>query len=170
MSRLHRAALSLGLLAVLGCRIEDHTPTGSRQDEEAVQSLVSGYARTFSERQWSAARALFWSDATYSGPLVPITAGVHQAVPIDFALDAIARRLEGLGLQRFDLRVLRADFRQEGDLAGVWMTTRRRLPIAGEVVEGEWIEHLVCRRIEGEWRILSIAATASSRGGARERR
>jgi hypothetical protein len=170
MSSLRHAALCLGLLAIVGCRIEDHTPTGSRQDEEAVQSLVSGYARTFSERDWSGARALFWSDASYSGPLVPISAGVHQAVPIDFALSSIARRLEGLGLQRFDLRVLRADFRQEGDLAGVWMTTRRRLPIAGDVVEGDWIEHLVCRRIEGEWRILSVTATASPRGGARERR
>jgi len=170
MSRLHRAALCLGLLAIAGCRIEDHTPAGTRQDEDAVQLLVSGYARAFSERDWSAARALFWGDASYSGPLVPVTAGVHQAVPIDFALDAIARRLEGLGLQRFDVRVLRADFRQEGDLAGVWMTTRRRLPIAGDVVEGDWIEHLVCRRIDGEWRILSLAATTSPRGGARERR
>ncbi len=169
MSRLHRAALCLGLLAIAGCRIEDHTPTGSRRDEEAVQSLVAGYARTFSERDWNAARALFWADANYSGPLVPITASVHQAVPIDFALGAIARRLEGLGLQRFDVRVLRADFRQEGELAGVWMTTRRRLPVAGDVVEGDWIEHLVLRRIDGEWRILSVAATAGS-GGPRERR
>jgi hypothetical protein len=170
MSSLHRAALGLGLLAILGCRIEDHTPTGSREDEDAVQALVSGYARDLSERDWSAARALFWGDASYSGPLIPITAGVHQAVPIDFALGSMARRLEGLGLQRFDVRVLRADFRQEGDLAGVWMTTRRRLPVGGEVVEGDWIEHLVCRRIGGEWRILSVAATPSPRGGARERR
>jgi hypothetical protein len=169
MSRLHRAALCLGLLAIVGCRIEDHSPTGSRHDEEAVQSLVAGYARTFSERDWNGARALFWGDASYSGPLIPITSGVHQAVPIDFALDAMARRLEGLGRQRFDVRVLRADFRQEGDLAGVWMTTRRRLPIAGDVVEGDWIEHLVCRRIEGEWRILSVAATSSPRGAAHER-
>jgi hypothetical protein len=169
MSRLRGTALWLALLATLGCRIEDHTPTGSRQDEDAVQTLVAGYARTFSERDWGGARALFWSDASYSGPLLPITAGVHQAVPIDFALAAIARRLEGLGLQRFDLRVLRADFRQEGDLAGVWMTTRRRLPVAGDVVEGDWIEHLVCRRIDGTWRILSVAATSSPRGGTRER-
>jgi hypothetical protein len=170
MSCLHRAALCLGLLAIAGCRIEDHTPTGSRRDEEAVQSLVTGYARTFSERDWSAARALFWPDASYSGPLLPITTAAPQAVPIDFALGAIARRLEGLGLQRFDLRVLRADFRQEGELAGVWMTTRRRLPVAGDVVEGDWIEHLVLRRIDGEWRILSVAATAAPRGGLRERR
>ncbi|HEX3232767.1 MAG TPA: nuclear transport factor 2 family protein [Gemmatimonadales bacterium] len=170
MSRLHSAALYLGLLAIAGCRIEDHTPTGSRRDEEAVQSLVAGYARSFSERDWSGARALFWPDASYSGPLLPITAGAHQAVPIDFALSAIARRLEGLGLQRFDLRVLRADFRQEGELAGVWMTTRRRLPVAGDVVEGDWIEHLVLRRIDGQWRILSVTAIAAPRGGPRERR
>ena len=170
MSRLHRVALCLGLLAMAECRIEDHTPTGSRRDEDAVQALVAGYARTFSERDWNGARALFWSDASYSGTLVPITAGGHQAVPIDFALGAIARRLEGLGLQRFDVRVLRTDFRQEGELAGVWMTTRRRLPVSGDVVEADWIEHLVLRRIDEEWRILSVAATPGPRGVVRERR
>ena len=170
MSRLRRTALCFGLLLAVGCRIEDHTPTGTRRDEEAVQALVSRYARSLSDRDWGGARALFWPDAIYSGPLLPTEGSAHQAVPIDLALAMIARRVEGLDPGRFDVRVLRSDYRQDGDLAAVWLTTRRLLPVAGSVVDGEWIEHLVLRRIGGEWRILSLAATASPRSGARESR
>ncbi len=170
MLPLRRMALCLGLLLVVGCHIEDHTPTGSRRDEEAVQSLITRYARTLSERDWSGARALFWADAMYSGPMLPASASGHQAVPIDLALGVMARRVEGLGMDRFDVRVLRSDYRQDGELAAVWLTTRRRLPVAGSVTEGEWIEHLVLRRIDDKWRILSVAATASPRGAARESR
>jgi hypothetical protein len=167
MTRLRRTVLCLGLLLAAGCRIEDHTPTGTRQDEEAVQALVTRYARTLSERDWAGARALFWPDATYSSPLVLATGNGHQAVPVGFALDVLARRTEGVDPGRFDVRVLRSDYRQDGDLAAVWLLTRRLLPVAGSVRGGEWIEHLVLRRIDGEWRILSVAATASRRGGAR---
>lgn len=170
MNRVCRTALCLGLLLATECRIEDHTPTGSRRDEEAVQALVSRYARTLSDRDWNGARALFWPDATYSGPMLPAGGSGHQAVPIDLALAVIARRVEGLDPTRFDVRVLRSDYRQDGDLAAVWLTTRRLLPVAGSAMNGEWIEHLVLRRIGGEWRILSLAATVSPRGGAREPR
>lgn len=167
MTRFCRSVLCLGLLLAGACHIEDHTPTGSRRDEEAVQALVARYARTLSERDWGAARALFWSDAIYSGPMLPAAGSAHQAMPIDLALGMIARRVEGLDSRRFDVRVLRSDYRQDGDLAAVWLTTRRLLPVAGSVVGGEWIEHLVLRRIYGEWRILSLAATASPRSGTR---
>jgi hypothetical protein len=167
MTRSRRMVLCLGLVMAAACHIEDHTPTGSRLDEEAVQALVARYARTFSERDWTGARALFWSDAIYSGPMLPSESTAHQAVPIDLALGMIARRVEGVSPARFDVRVLRSDYRQDGDLAAVWLTTRRLLPVAGSVVGGEWIEHLVLRRIGGEWRILSLAATASPRSGAR---
>jgi hypothetical protein len=170
MNRRCRTAFALGLLLAAGCRIEDHTPTGSRRDEEAVQALVSRYARTLTDRDWGGARALFWPDATYSGPMLAADGATHQALPVDLALRMIARRLEGLDSGRFDVRVLRSDYRQEGDLVAVWLTTRRLLPVAGSVVDGEWIEHLVLRRIDGEWRILSLAATASPRGGVRESR
>ena len=95
MRRLRRTALCLGLLLAAGCHIEDHTPTGSRRDEEAVQSLVARYARTLSERDWSGARALFWADASTPGPMLPAAGTGHQAVPIDLALSLIARRVEG---------------------------------------------------------------------------
>jgi hypothetical protein len=165
MNRLRGAALCLAVLMSAGCRIEDHSPTGSRRDEEAVQALVTRYARTQSERDWAAARALFWPDASYSGPFLPAPGSAHQAVPIDLALTSIARRLVGVDSERFDVRVLRSDYRQDGDIAAVWLTTRRLLPTAGGIVDGEWVEHLVLRRIGGEWRILSAAATAAPPGG-----
>ncbi|MGH7499139.1 MAG: DUF4440 domain-containing protein [Gemmatimonadales bacterium] len=161
MARLFFVALAL--LLATACRIEDHTPTGSRRDEDAVQALVAGYARTLSERDWKGARALFWTDASYAGPLIPAPGDTHQAVPIDLAINSIARRVDGLDPHRFDVRVLRADVRQDGDLAAVWMTTRRRIPVAGDVSEGDWVEHLVLRRIDGEWRILSVTARSAPR-------
>ena len=167
MTRSCRMVLCLGLALAAACHIEDHTPTGSRRDEEAVQALVARYARTLSTRDWAGARSLFWSDAIYSGPMLQNNVSGHQAVPIELALGMIARRVEGVSAARFDVRVLRSDYRQDGDLAAVWLTTRRLLPVAGSVVDGEWIEHLVLRRINGEWRILSLAATASPRSGAR---
>jgi hypothetical protein len=170
MTRLHRTALWLGLAAAVACRIEDRTPTGSRHDEEAIQALVSRYARTLSERDWTGARALFWADATYSGPLLPRDGASHQAVPVDLAIGIMARRVEGLDSRRFDVRVLRSDYRQEGDLAGVWLTTRRVLPVAGSVTERDWVEHLVFRRINGEWRILSLAAVPTRPASARAQR
>ena len=163
MVRLPTAALFLALLLAPGCRIEDHTPTGSRRDEDAVQALVAGYARTLSGRDWKGARALFWADASYAGPMIPGPGDSHQAVPIDLAINTIARRVDGLDAQRFDVRILRADIRQDGDLAAVWLTTRRRIPIAGAVAEGDWVEHLVLRRIAGEWRILSVTARSAPR-------
>jgi ketosteroid isomerase-like protein len=162
MARCTSAVLLL-ILMLGACRIEDRTPTGSRRDEEAVQALITGYARTFSNRDWKAVRALFWADASYAGPMIPVPGDAHQAVPIDLAINTIARRVDGLDPQRFDVRIVRADIRQDGDLAAVWMTTRRRIPAAGRVVEGDWVEHLVLRRIDGEWRILSVTARSARR-------
>ncbi len=156
-------ACFLVLLSAQACRIEDRTPTGTRRDGEAVQALVAGYARRLSERDWEGARALFWADASYAGPMIPVPGDLHQAVPIGLAINTIARRVDGLDAQRFDVRVLRADVRQEGDLATVWMTTRRRMPVAGGFAEGNWVEHLVLRRIGGEWRILSVTSRPSRR-------
>jgi hypothetical protein len=170
MTRLHRTVLCLGLLVALACRIEDHTPAGTRHDEEAVQALVARYARSLSDRDWASARTLFWPDATYSGPLLPGDGGTHQAVPIELAIGILARRVEGLDAGRFDVRVLRSDYRQEGDLAAVWLTTRRVLPVAGSVTERDWSEHLVFRRIRDEWRILSLAAVPVRPGSTRGQR
>ena len=169
MRSLRCAVACMLLLPAAACHIEDHTPTGSRRDEDAVIALISQYARGLAEQDWSAVRGLFWRGGSYSGPLVPRSVG--QAVPIDSALAQMARRMDGSGPGSHDVRILRTDFRQDGDVAAAWVTTRRRAPVAGvEVpVERDWVEHLVLRRIGGNWRILSVAGATAPRGESRER-
>jgi hypothetical protein len=163
------AALCIGATVVVACRIEDHTPAGTRRDEDAVQEIVARYARRLSNRDWDRVRALFWRNGTYSGPMVPRSAG--NALPVDSALHVIARSLEGPEAASFDVRTLRTDFRQEGDLAAVWVVLRRRVPLPGAgPVERDWVEHLVLRRIGSNWRILSVAGSSVPRGSPRDPR
>jgi hypothetical protein len=162
------AALWLGLLAAGACQIEDRTPSGTRRDEDTIQHLISLYARRLSERDWTGVRSLFWQDGTYAGPIGPgAPSDYHQAVSIDAALRVYDRWLRGVEPENFDVRVLRTDLRQEGDLAAVWVTTRRRTPSGPGGLEREWVEHVVLRRIDGDWRILSVAAAAPARGSGR---
>jgi hypothetical protein len=162
MSRLRLAALGLGILAVGGCRIEDRTPAGSRRDEDTIQQLVSRYARSLSARDWTGVRSLFWQDGTYAGPIGPgAPTDHHQAVSIDAALRVLDRWLQGSERRNFDVRVLRTYLRQEGDLAAAWVVTHRRIPSGSTFTDREWIEHVVLRRIDGDWRILSVAAVSS---------
>lgn len=88
-------------------------------------------------------------------------------MPIDTALRVLERWLRGVEPENFDVRVLRTDFRQQGDLAAVWIVTRRRTPSGSTSLERDWFEHVVLRQIDGEWRILSVAVVSSPRGGAR---
>ena len=167
MSRLRLTALCFGLLVAAGCSIEDRTPTGTRRDEDRIQHLISRYARHLSARDWPGVRSLFWQDGTYAGPIGPgAPTDYRQAVSIDAALRVLDRWLQGAERRNFDVRVLRTDLRQEGDLAAVWVVTRRRTPAGSTSTEGDWIEHVVLRRIDGDWRILSVAAV-SAPGGSR---
>jgi hypothetical protein len=79
----------------------------------------------------------------------------------------LERWLRGVPRENFDVRVLRTDFRQQGDLAGAWIVTRRRTPSGSTSRERDWVEHVVLRQIDGEWRILSVAVASSPRGGTR---
>jgi len=169
MRSLRHAVAWLLLVPTAACHIEDRTPTGSRRDEDAVIALISQYGRSLSEQDWSTVRGLFWRGGSYSGPLVPRSVG--QAVPIDSALAQMARGVDGSGPESYDVRILRTDFRQNGDVAAAWVTTRRRTPIAGAGMpaERDWVEHLVLRRIGGNWRILTVAGATIPRGGPRER-
>jgi hypothetical protein len=168
MSRLRLAAVGLCLLVATGCQIEDRTPTGTRRDEDRIQHLISRYARSLSARDWSGVRTLFWQDGTYAGPIGPgAPTDYHQAVSIDAALRVLDRWLRGAERRNFDVRVLRTDLRQEGDLAAVWVVTRRRVPAGPTFTERDWIEHVVLRRIDGDWRILSVAAVSGGGGSAR---
>lgn len=147
-----------------GCRIEDHTPTGTRRDEDTIQHLLSRYARGLSQRDWAGVRSLFWQDGTYAGPIGPGAPTDHrQAISIDAAIRSLERWLRGVERQNFEVRVLRTDLRQQGDLAAAWLTTRRVTPSGPGRVEGDWIEHVVLRRIDGDWRILSVAVSTPGR-------
>ena len=113
MRRLLLAAACVG--AVAGCRIEDRTPAGTRRDEVAVQDVLARYTRGLDRRDWDQVRSVFWRNATYSGPLIPRSAG--NAVAIDSALGIFARTLDGHDASTFQVRSLRTDIRQEGDVA-----------------------------------------------------
>jgi hypothetical protein len=63
-----------------------------------------------------------------------------------------------------ELRVVRMDLRQVGDLAAAWVTTR--LPGPGD---GEVVEHFVLRRSGDEWRVVNVGV-ASVRASASPRR
>lgn len=168
MTRRPLAAIWIGLLAVSGCRIEDRTPTGTRRDEDIIQHLLSRYARRLSQRDWGGVRSLFWQDGIYAGPVGPgAPSDYHQAISIDAALRVLDRWLRGVEPRNFEVRVLRTDLRQEGDLAAAWVFTRRRTPSGPTAIERDWVEHVVLRRIDGDWRILSVAVTSTPRGSAR---
>lgn len=165
MRRMLLAAACVG--AAAGCRIEDHTPAGTRRDEVAVQDVLARYTRGLDRRDWDQVRALFWRNGTYSGPLIPRSAG--HPVSIDLALRFFAGSLDGHEPSTFQVRSLRTDLRQEGDVATVWVTLRRRTPLAGAgVVERDWVEHVVLRRIGSSWRILSVAGSSVPRGSPRD--
>lgn len=63
-----------------------------------------------------------------------------------------------------DMRVVRIDMRQAGDLAAAWVTARLMGPDDGEV-----LEHFVLRRSGDEWRVVNVGV-ASVRPGAAQRR
>jgi hypothetical protein len=153
--------------AATGCRIEDHTPAGTRRDEVAVQDVLARYTRGLDRRDWDQVRSLFWRNGTYSGPLIPRSAG--NPVSIDSALGIFAFTLDGHEPSTFQVRSMRTDLRQEGDVAAAWVTLRRRAPLAGAgIVERDWVEHVVLRRIGSSWRILSVAGSSVPRGSPRD--
>jgi hypothetical protein len=165
MRRLLLVAACVG--AATGCRIEDHTPAGTRRDEVAVQDVLARYTRGLDRRDWDQVRSLFWRNGTYSGPLIPRSAG--NPVSIDSALGIFAFTLDGHEPSTFQVRSMRTDLRQEGDVAAAWVTLRRRTPLAGAgVLERDWVEHIVLRRIGSSWRILSVAGSSVPRGSPRD--
>ena len=100
MFRLRIAAVTCGLL-VAACRIEDHTPTGSRNDDEAIQHVLVEYTRGLSARDWPCVRELFWSEAVYAVALptrnlvLPIDSARQRLLPPGQAGDGF-----GAGAQR----------------------------------------------------------------------
>ncbi len=142
------AAVAAALLAA-ACVVEDRTPTGTRRDDEAIQRLLVAYARGVAAGRWEAVRTLCWDEATYH----VATPTQNLVLPID---SARARLLPPAGAPA-DVRILRSDARQEGDLAAAWLVSGRRAGSTGAAAQTDWTEHLVLRRIGGEWKILVIA-------------
>ena len=115
MSRALRWTLLLALAALPACRIEDHTPRGSRQDQVEIQRIILTYHR-----------------------------GRLRADPSGDPSPG-------------ELRVVRMDLRQEGDLATAWVTTR---PVDADENRPDVLEHFVLRRGEGTWRIVNVAVAS----------
>ena len=111
-----RWTLLLALAALSGCRLEDHTPRGSRQDQVEIQRIILTY---------------------------------HRSRP---RVDPAGDPSPG------ELRVVRMDLRQEGDLATAWVTTR--LGSEDRKERDDVLEHFVLRRGEGSWRIVNVAVAS----------
>ena len=116
MPRALRCILLLALAALPGCRLEDHTPRGSRQDQVEIQRIILTY---------------------------------HRSRP---RVDPAGDPSPG------ELRVVRMDLRQEGDLATAWVTTR--LGAEDRKERDDVLEHFVLRRGEGSWRIVNVAVAS----------
>lgn len=54
-----------------------------------------------------------------------------------------------------EMRVVRVDLRQEGDLAAAWVTARLPGPDDGEV-----LEHFVLRRTGDAWRVVNVGVAS----------
>lgn len=57
-----------------------------------------------------------------------------------------------------DMRVVRLDIRQEGDLAAAWVTAR----LPGRKPDQDIIEHFVLRRDGATWRVVNVAVARRS--------
>ncbi len=150
------ALIVAGLLA--GCHIEDRTPTGTRRDDDAIRALLTTYYQSLGARDWAGSRALFWDSAA-----VELRRAAPDSAWRDFrGADAyhqyLARTYAGDRNRAIAVRIFRLDTRLQGDLASAWVITRRR-PLAGEGREEVGTaDHLLLRRKDGAWRIVSYAS------------
>lgn len=143
MTRSLRTLLGMVALCLLAaCRIEDHTPAGSRSDESAIRAMVAGYISAINSRDWAAARAAFLPGTTVDY--------AHATVTLDEFLRDLAESTDSSGQGR---QLLRLDLRQVGDLAAGWGAYRLG---SGP---GVAMTHFVLRKTVVGWRIahLSVA-------------
>jgi hypothetical protein len=137
------AALVLLLGLAPGCRIEDHTPAGSRRDEAIVREVVVEFFQARAARDWPGLRELCEPAATLEGNLTP-----EQYVAQLGALPGGGPPGE---------RTLRADYRQVGDLASAWLVVR---PEGGAPMG----YYLLLHRSGRTWRIRHLASTTMPSG------
>jgi hypothetical protein len=80
-----------------------------------------------------------------------------QKLIIDYHRVGVATDAAGDPAPR-DLRPVRTDLRQEGNLATAWVLLRPADSRGGEV-----LEHFVLRRDGGQWRVVHVAVATSRR-------
>jgi hypothetical protein len=153
-----RFAVALAAAILLaGCRIENRAPAGSLRDDQAIRGAVAAFYRGTAAADWPAVRALFWDSAS-------VQRGAHEGGEWMAFESADDFRL-WLGAGRMPaLEPVRVEPRQDGDLAGVWVTTRR----AGTERGTASVDHFLLRRMGDGWRITGyVSAEVSAPGGAR---
>lgn len=145
------------LMAVWACQIEDRTPTGTRRDEAAIEEVLTAYHQRLSTGDRAAVRELFWPNAIYS---------VGRIARLDSVLPRLLVAATPDGGSPNEVRMVRVDLRQEGDLAAAWVALRRQAP-GTSAPQSDWMEHFVLRRGSGGWRIASIALAPGPGRGRR---
>src|SRR6185295_11774689 len=85
-----------GVLLVAGCRLEDHTPAGSRRDEAQIRGVIAEYYRSFSERDWVGSRRFFLDRGmvSYGGGASDTVRVEAEVVPSDSVFQWLAKLQE----------------------------------------------------------------------------
>jgi hypothetical protein len=140
------------LLVLAACRIENRAPVESLRNDEEIRATVATYYQSGAARDWDRVRTLFWDSAAIQRG--PSEGGTWRAFE---SPDAYGAWLEaGGGGVTFE--PVRVEPRQYGDLATVWVTTRR----PGEARGSATTDHFLLRRMGGAWRITALASATST--------
>ena len=161
MSLLRKLVVA-GLVLLAGCRLEDHTPAGSRLDEAQIREVLFEFYRGLATADWGTVRNFFApaGEVSYQvmgegdsliGPVV---------VSADSALLTWARQASGFDEGDREARIVRADLRQADGVAAVWVTLQLNLPfqpVEGRGGNSEEIQHVVLHRTAQGWRIVLLS-------------
>lgn len=144
----HALAVAAVVVAASACRIEDRTPTGTRQDEATVRAVITTFYQGRATHDWAAARSVLW-DSAIVAVHEPVAGGVWAASSADDYVAAAARSVRGRPPSA-GVSLVRTDFRQQGPLATMWVTAR-----SDEYgLRASAADHFLLRRINGAWRIV----------------
>jgi hypothetical protein len=161
MPPLQRLALA-GLVLLTACHLEDHTPEGSRRDEAQIREVIAEYYRGFTAQDWATCRRFFAPGAivTYPAKATGDSVAGTVIVPADSIFLSWARLEEAGTFPSPQARIVRADLRQVGSVAAVWVSVRQTLPVAFESqpagIEIEDVEHWVLHRTSEGWRVAVL--------------
>jgi ketosteroid isomerase-like protein len=156
MPLLRRLAVC-GLALSAACHLEDRTPEGSRRDEAQIREVIVEYYRGYSSSDWGTIRKFFAKDAMVSYPSpVADDSGRTVMIPADSLLLTLARSAEDGKLPPPEARIIRADLRQAGSVAAVWITVHQTIAAdtGARVLEDQ--EHWVLRRTRDGWRAVLL--------------